>query len=272
MTHLDTTKPNIARIYDYWLGGKDNFAADRAAAEAVRQQRPDIADLVLENKQFLTRAVSYVAQQGVRQFLDVGSGLPTSPVRAQGAAPLWQPTHEAAQAVAPDALVCYVDNDPVAVAHSQALLAHGSSQVVVAEGDMLDPQAVLSSPVLHAAGFSLEAPVCVMLGCVLHFLEYGTAHRVAGGFIGALPPGSFAIISVGRGDDEVGEDFASTYNAQHGSSVFNFTREEVSALFSGVEVVPPGIVPAPAWRPGIPETPTAKDRQAMILAGVGRRG
>ncbi|MFY9927722.1 MAG: SAM-dependent methyltransferase [Streptosporangiaceae bacterium] len=235
MTHLDTTKPSIARIYDYWLGGKDNFAADRAAAEAVRQQRPDITDLVLENKQFLTRAVTYVAQQGIRQFLDVGSGLPTSPVRAQ------------------------------------ALLAHGSSQVMVAEGDMLDPQGVLSSAALQAAGFSLDAPVCVMLGCVLHFLEYGTAHRVASGFIEALAPGSFAIVSLGRGDDEVGEDFASTYNAQHGSRVYNFTREEVAALFSGVDIVPPGIVPAPAWRPEGPQTSQAKDRKAMILAGVGRR-
>ena len=271
MTHLDTTKPNVARIYDYWLGGKDNFAADRAAAEAVREQRPDITDLVLENKQFLTRAVTHVAGQGVRQFLDVGSGLPTLPVRAKGAAPLWQPTHLAAQAVAPDALVCYVDNDPVAVAHSRALLAHGSSHVVVAQGDMLDPQAVLDHEALRTAGFSLRAPVCVMLGCVLHFLDYGTAQRVASGFTGALPPGSYAIISVGRGDEEVGEEFASTYNAQHGSQVFNFTRAEVAALFGGVEVEAPGIVPAPMWRPDGPEASAVPDRRAMILAGVGRR-
>ncbi len=138
---FDTTKPNMARMYDYWLGGKDNFEADRKAAEAVRVLRPNIAEQAFDNKKFLTRAVSYVAAQGVRQFLDVGSGLPTSPVVANGAAPLWRATHEAAQAVIPDALVAYVDVDPVAVRHSQALLADGSSRVVAVDGDMRDPQA-----------------------------------------------------------------------------------------------------------------------------------
>jgi hypothetical protein len=95
MTPLDVTKPNIARMYDYWLGGKDNFEADREAAEAIRRQRPNIAEQALDNKKFQTRAISYVAGQGVRQFLDIGSGLPTSPVRADGTAPLWLATHEA---------------------------------------------------------------------------------------------------------------------------------------------------------------------------------
>src|ERR1700729_1574299 len=99
---FDTSIPHPARMYDYWLGGKDNYEADRAAAEAVRAQRPNIADQALDNKRFQTRAVTYAAGQGVRQFLDIGSGLPTSPVRTEGAAPLWLATHEAARAVIPD--------------------------------------------------------------------------------------------------------------------------------------------------------------------------
>src|ERR1700728_4826591 len=130
MSSLDVTKPNIARIYDYWLGGKDNYEADREAAEAIRQRRPNVAAQALDNKKFQTRAIGYVAGQGVRQFLDVGSGPPPSPVRGEGAAPLWLATHEAARAVIPDALTGYIDYDPVAVAHSQALLASGSRQVV----------------------------------------------------------------------------------------------------------------------------------------------
>jgi SAM-dependent methyltransferase len=271
VTDPDPTQPNAARIYDYWLGGTNNFPADRAAGEAVRRQQPDISVLAVENKQFLTRAVTYVAQQGVRQFLDVGSGLPTSPVPEDGAPPRWLATHEAAQAVDPGALVAYLDHDPVAVAHSQALLAQDRGSVIAAQADMLDPDTVLHRDGLHPAGFTLDAPVCVILGSVLHFLDYPAARRVAAAFIGALVPGSYVVISVGRGDGRAGEDFESTYNAQQGGSrVYNFSREQVADLFTGLDLVPPGIVPAPAWRPEPPDTPLP-DRAAAIVAGVGRR-
>ena len=199
MIPLDVTKPNIARIYDYWLGGKDNFEADREAAEAIRQRRPNVADQALDNKKFQTRAISYVAGQGVRQFLDIGSGLPTSPVRAEGAAPLWLATHEAARAAAPDAMVGYVDYDPVAVAHSQALLANGSAEIVAVNGDMGDPEAILAHDGIRRAGFSLDAPACVILCCVLHFLDAAAAKGVVSTFARALAPGSYMIISLGYG-------------------------------------------------------------------------
>ena len=138
-------------------GGKDNFEVDREAAEAVRASRPDVADLALENKKFLTRAVGYVAGQGVRQFVDVGSGLPTSPLRAPGASPFWLATHEAARAVEADAMVAYVDSDPVAVQHSQALLADGGKRVVAAQGDLSDPAAVLAHNEILGAGLDLSA-------------------------------------------------------------------------------------------------------------------
>jgi O-methyltransferase involved in polyketide biosynthesis len=267
---IDTTRPNIARIYDYWLGGKDHFEADRVAAEAVRRVRPDVADLALENKKFLTRAVTYVAGQGVRQFVDIGSGLPTSPMREEGAETLWRSTHEAAQAVTGDAVVAYVDYDPVAVLHSQVLLAGGSGQVVAVAGDMRDPQAILTHGNIPSAGFSLGDPACVILGCVLHFLDAGAARNVTAALAQMLAPGSYLIISVGYGGGRAGEDFAAAYNSQDGSRIYSYSREEVTALFGGLEVLPPGIVDARAWRPDGPETAPA-DRAAMILAGVGRR-
>ncbi len=204
MVSLDVTKPNTARMYDYWLGGKDNYEADREAAEAIRRQRPNIAQQALDNKRFQTRAISQVAGQGVRQFLDIGSGLPTSPVQGGGARPRWLATHEAARAVIPDAVVGYLDYDPVAVAHSQALLASGSDQVVAAAGDMRDPEAILAGPALRGAGFSLAEPACVVLCCVLHFLDAAAARDVVGRFRRALAPGSYLIISVGYAGGQAG--------------------------------------------------------------------
>ena len=121
-------------MYDYWLGGKDNFEVDREAAEAVRASRPDVADLALENKKFLTRAVGYVAGQGVRQFVDVGSGLPTSPLRAPGASPFWLATHEAARAVEPDAMVAGVRVAVTVVGRPETVRGMGPGNVLVMIG------------------------------------------------------------------------------------------------------------------------------------------
>ena len=270
MTPLDATKPNTARMYDYWLGGKDNFEADREAAEAIRQRRPNVADQALDNKKFQTRAISHVAGQGVRQFLDVGSGLPTSPVRGEGAAPLWLATHEAARAVLPDAMVAYVDYDPVAVAHSQALLAAGDQQVVAVGGDMGDPGAILADEDIRRAGFSLDAPACVILCCVLHFLDARTAKGVVDGFTRALAPGSYLIISIGYGPGRAGQEFASTYNAQDGSRIYSHTWADIAALFDGLDLVPPGIVDCATW--GVQPPPAAPaDQASMILGAVARR-
>ena len=259
----------MARMYDHWLGGKDNFEADRKAAEAVRELRPNIAEQAFDNKKFLTRAVSYVAAQGVRQFLDVGSGLPTSPVMADGAAPLWRATHEAAQAVIPDAMVAYVDLDPVAVRHSQALLAGGSRRVVAVGGDMRDPQAILGDSDIRAVGLDLAAPTCVILACVLHFVGAPTARDIMAAFTTPLAPGSYVIISVGFAKGEAGQDFARTYNAQDGARIYAHSWDEISALFDGLELVPPGLVETSAWQPGLPFS--AQEQASMIVAGVGRR-
>ncbi len=270
MVSLDVTKPNTARMYDYWLGGKDNYEADREAAEAIRRQRPNIAQQALDNKRFQTRAISQVAGQGVRQFLDIGSGLPTSPVQGGGARPRWLATHEAARAVIPDAVVGYLDYDPVAVAHSQALLASGSDQVVAAAGDMRDPEAILAGPALRGAGFSLAEPACVVLCCVLHFLDAAAARDVVDRFRRALAPGSYLIISVGYARGQAGAQFASTYNAQDGSRIYAHSWAEITALFGGLDLVPPGIVDAAGWPAGQPETAPGGPG-SMIAAAVAHR-
>jgi O-methyltransferase involved in polyketide biosynthesis len=267
---FDTAKPNVARMYDYWLGGKDNFEIDRTAAEAVRRLRPNVAEQALDNKRFQTRAVTYVAGHGVRQFLDVGSGLPTSPVRTPGTEPQWQATHEAARAVMPDAMVAYVDYDPVVVLHSQALLGGGLPGVVAADGDMRDPKGIFISDEIRAAGFNLDAPTCVVLACVLHFADAEIAHGVVSTFVEALAPGSYVVISVGFGRGRTGTDFASTYNAQSGPRIYAHSWREITGLFSGLELVPPGIVETSAWLPGQPDT-VPEQRSNMIVAGVGRR-
>jgi O-methyltransferase involved in polyketide biosynthesis len=266
---FDTTRPNMARMYDYWLGGKDNFEADRKAAQAVREVRPNVAEQAFDNKRFQTRAVSYVAGQGVRQFVDIGSGLPTSPVQVAGGTPLWLATHEAARSVIPDALVAYVDVDEVAVLHSQALLAGGSSQVVAVAGDAHDPLAILGHDEIRGAGFDLAAPACVVLACVLHFMDAQTARDIVATLAAALAPGSYVVISVGWAPGQSGREFASAYNAQSGPRIYSHSWEEITAMFGGLELVPPGLATAPAWRAG--SEPSAPPEQASIVAGLGRK-
>lgn len=268
-TPFDISKPNIARMYDYWLGGKDHFEADRKAAEAIRGTRPNVAEQALGNKKFQTRAVSYVASHGVRQFVDIGSGLPTSPVPEDGLAPLWQSTHEAATGGVPNAVVAYVDYDPVAVLHSQVLLAKGTCGVVAIAGDMRDPEAILGHHEVRGAGFDLREPACVILGCVLHFVDAETAAAIVGSLTGMLAPGSYLVISVGYGAGSAGTNFASTYNAQDGPRIYAHSWEQITGMFNGLALVPPGVVDVSRWQAEQPEvTPTG--RSDMIAGGVGR--
>lgn len=274
---FDTTKPSVARMYDYWLGGRDNFEVDRRAAEAVRELRPNVAEQALDNKRFQTRAVSHVAAQGVRQFLDIGSGLPTSPVRTRiSAPPPWRATHEAAGTAVDGPMVAYVDNDPVAVLHSRTLLAGGDPRIVAVDGDMRDPAAILADPGIRSAGFDVTAPACVILACVLHFADAATARGIMATLAGALAPGSYFIVSVGFAGGQAGADFARTYNAQNGPRIYAHSWEEITALFGGLELMEPGIVDSAAWRPG-PADGAREDREereetaSMIAAAVARR-
>jgi S-adenosyl methyltransferase len=251
---FDPDTPSIARVWDYWLGGKNNFPADRELAEKVLEINPLAAQMARENRLFLGRAVSYVAGLGIRQFIDIGAGLPTV-----------LNTHDIAQRADPGAIVAYVDNDPIVIAHARVLLAM-TQGVVVLPGDMRDPAAILADPQLTSI-INLADPVCVLLSGVLHFLDASTAHDVATAFTRTIVPGSYMIISVGAGQDEVAGPFTAAYSV---APLHIHAPGEIMAFFDGLELVPPGLVPARDWRVGATAAQLTS-RQATFLAGVGRK-
>ena len=251
MEPFDTSRPNIARVWDYWLGGKENFAADRELAEKMLAVHPLTARMARENRQFLGRAVSYVADHGIGQFIDVGAGLPTA-----------LNTHDIAQRVNPQARVAYVDYDPVVISHARSLLAK-SPGVIAVPGDMRAPEAILGDDGL-AGLIDLAAPACVIMSGVLHFADAGTARQVTAGFARALAPGSYLIISVGSGNPAEGDNFTSAYTA---ARVYIHPLEDIISFFAGLDLVPPGVVPVMCWNgDGVP--PDHWPRTATFLGGV----
>jgi O-methyltransferase involved in polyketide biosynthesis len=250
VSEFDEGVPNIARVYDYWLGGKDNFAADRELGDKLLAQYPPTAALVRENKQFMTRAVTWVAEQGISQFIDLGAGLPTSPS-----------TQSAAQAVCPGARVTYVDIDPVVIVHLRALLAHHNPGVHVVERDLREVDAVIAGV---SAGIDLRAPACLMMGSLLHFFPVAEGQQMLRRYLAALAPGSYLILSVGRAEGEESSEFISTYR-QGGVPLHYYSAADIGTLFSGLEVVPPGITEARAWRAG-PACPAPVTGRGMAAA------
>jgi O-methyltransferase involved in polyketide biosynthesis len=244
---FDTTRPNIARVWDYWLGGKDNFAADRELAEKMLAVHPVTAQMARENRQFLGRAVSYVAARGVRQFIDIGAGLPTV-----------LNTHDIARHTEPDARVAYVDNDPIVISHARSLLAK-SPGVIAVPGDMRDPGLT--------GLIDLAEPACVIMSGVLHFTDPATARDIAATFSRALAPGSYLIISVGSGSPSEGENFTSAYTA---ARLYIHSREEIRGFFGGLELVPPGVVSVRDWADDDPAL-SLEPRTATFVAGVARK-
>jgi O-methyltransferase involved in polyketide biosynthesis len=246
--------PSIARVWDYWLGGKDNFAVDRELAQKMLQINPLAAQMAQENRQFLRRAVAYAAGQGIRQFIDIGAGLPTA-----------LNTHDVAQRAVRGARVAYVDNDPMVISHARALLATAPG-VVVVPGDMRSPGDILGDQELTGV-ISLAAPVCVLLSGVLHFLEAGEAREVATAFTRAIAPDSYVVISVGTAQPEVAGRFAAAYTA---AALHIHAPDEIMTFFDGLELVPPGLVPARGWEGGA-RPPHLSSERATFLAGVGRK-
>ena len=254
MEPFDLTRPSIARVWDYWLGGKDNFAADRELAEKMMAVHPPSAHMARENRQFLGRAVSYVAARGVRQFIDVGAGLPTA-----------VNTHDIAQRTDPHARVAYVDNDPVVISHARNLLTK-SPGVIAFSGDMRDPGGILADAGLTEL-IDLTEPACVILSAVLHFVDAATARGIAAAFIRALAPGSYLIISVGSGDPSEEQAFTSSYTA---ARIHIHSEREIVGFFDGLELVAPGVVPVRGWS-GDGLAPSLKPRTATFLGGVARK-
>ena len=260
---INTNVAHPARVYDYWLGGKDNFPADRALAEHIVQAIPTMRAMARANRAFLTRAVRYLAgEAGIRQFLDIGTGIPTSPN-----------VHEVAQAVAPDARVVYVDNDPIVLAHARALLASQNvGETAFILGDLRKPQAILDHPTLRMT-LDLTQPVAVLLVAVLMYFRDSEDPNPAGmvsTLLGPMPPGSYLAVTHPTADfDPQAMAGAVAAAEQAGVTLEPRSRAETEALFAGLELVEPGVVPVLAWRPDA--EPPADPHSAYYWAGVGRK-
>ncbi|MDN3352102.1 SAM-dependent methyltransferase [Actinomadura sp. DC4] len=256
---IDVSIPSPARLYNYYLGGKDNFAADRVAAEAILAVMPEGRQVARENRAFLRRVVRHLAvETGIRQFVDLGTGLPT-----QGN------VHEVAQEVDPDARVVYVDNDPIVQAHGEALLARNGNTTFV-EADLRRPEAILSHPGLNGL-IDFSRPVAVLFVSVLQFVpDDEEAAGLVRNFRNALAPGSHVVISTITGsgqDEEKVETITEAYRNSTAPAVLR-TRPRIERLFGDLDLVAPGLVPAPEWHPDV--NGETAGGTSWVLAGVGR--
>ncbi|MPY36253.1 SAM-dependent methyltransferase [Streptomyces adustus] len=253
---IDTSRPHPARIYDYLLGGKDNYEVDAQAGERLAAAAPEVRIGLRANRAFLRRAVRHVVGSGVRQILDIGTGLPTSPN-----------VHEIAQEVAPDVRVAYVDNDPIVKAHGDALLSRsGSTSIVLA--DLRDPRAVVDHPDVRRV-IDLDEPVALLLVAVVHFLtDAEQPGQVVATLRDALPTGSFLVLSHATGDFADRSEAQAVYNKA--TATLNLrTRAEVERFFDGFELLEPGLAQVPFWRPDGP--PPARSDEIGFYGGVARK-
>jgi O-methyltransferase involved in polyketide biosynthesis len=252
---FDPRTPSIARVYDYLLNGKDHFAADREVAEQLLAVAPLTAEVTRENRQFLARAVTWAANRGISQFIDLGCGMPTAPN-----------THGTAQAITPGARVAYIDNDAVVLSHLRALAAQGNPDVTVVDGDVRDTDAILGAV---AAGIDLAAPSCLLMGFLLHFFTPEAARDLVAGYAAALAPGSYVVLSAGRGDSDRADSGFGAYSAG-ATRVYNHSVPEFASFFGALELVPPGVVDAREWRPDWEQPVHLAPRDGQVIVGVAR--
>lgn len=256
---IDISTPSIARVYDAALGGKDNFAADRAAAEQLFSRVPGIREGALENRKILVRGVRYLAEQGIDQFLDLGSGLPTA-----------QNTHQVAQAANPDASVVYVDIDPIVLAHGRALLSENARTRVVT-ADAREPDRVLALPEVREL-IDFTRPVGLLMVAIVHHLndDEDPAGTVKA-YLDALPSGSYLFLTHfhANGSPEAAI-IEEVLQGAHNTGRFR-SREEVESFFDGTELVEPGVVTLPYWRPDTEVPEPLRPEQLIVLGGIGRK-
>jgi hypothetical protein len=260
-TEIDTSKPHPARMYDYFLGGKDNFAADREAATATLEAWPSARTASRENRKFLGRAVRYLAESGVTQFLDIGSGLPST-----------GNVHEVAQRVVPSAHVVYVDNDPIVHAHARALLTSSpEGKCAYIQADLRDPGHILSHEATRAT-LDFTKPIGLILCAVLHFVpDEDQPAAILNTLVGALPPGSYVVASHATLEyaEETLLGAGKVYERAGLRGALRDTREFADLVFSGLELVPPGVVLISEWRPGPGHLPSAAE--IGVNGAVGRK-
>jgi O-methyltransferase involved in polyketide biosynthesis len=255
---FDISRAHPARIYDYWLGGRDNYEADRVAAELAIQADPAIVPGVRANRAFLRRAVQYLAgEAGIRQFLDVGTGLPTA-----------DNTHEVAQAIAPESRIVYVDNDPIVLAHARALLdstPQGATAYI--QADARDPAAIIREA---AQTLDFSQPVAVMMLMIMQYIPDADGPRqVVSGLADAVPSGSYLALSTVTRDivaDRITEGAARLNKRMGPASISLRTRDEITGFVEGLDLVEPGLVHLPEWRAA-----SAPGTWMPAYAGVARK-
>jgi O-methyltransferase involved in polyketide biosynthesis len=258
---IDIEQPSAARMYDYYLGGTHNFAADRKAAEAIIAAIPDVADGCRANRAFLQRVVRALAEAGVHQFIDIGSGIPTV-----------GNVHDVAQKAVPDPRVVYVDIDPVAVLHARQLLAD-HDRVAVIQQDMREPSAIFEHPDV-ARLISPDEPIAVLLMAVLHFVpDEQDPKGILAAIRAAMPVGSYVALSLGVRDARPKEasDAQQVYHRTANPLTVR-TKQEVTDMLDGFEVLEPGVVYVSQWRPDPDDPPVEHPERHAMVGGVARRG
>ena len=259
---LNTNVPQSARVYDYWLGGKDNFPADRAMAEAIAQQVPSIRTQVRAQRAFMGRAVRFlVAEAGIRQFLDIGTGNPSA-----------GNVHEVAQELAPESRVVYVDNDPIALTHSRALLSStpAAGQLAFILADLRQPEAILGDPVA-AKTLDLGQPVALVLVGIMHHLrDDDDPQAILATLLDALVPGSYLVLTQSTPDFDP-EAMRGLAEVSERGGITNVPRSfaDTERFFAGLDLVRPGLVPLPDWRPDL--GPAQEGGQSYAYGGVARK-
>ena len=259
---INTNVAHSARVYDYWLGGKDNFPADRELAELMIQAIPNMRAMAAANRAFLSRAVRYlVGEAGIRQFLDLGTGIPTSPN-----------VHEVAQATAPDTRVVYVDNDPIVLAHARALLtSQDAGETAFIMADLRQPGSILDHPTLTAT-LDLGQPVAVLaVGVLMYFRDSDRPNpfEMVATMLAPMPSGSYLALTTPTPDFNLEETAKAVAAAEAaGITLVPRSKAEVERFFTGLELVDPGVAPMLAWRP---DEPPADPESAYYWAGVARK-
>jgi hypothetical protein len=256
---VDPSVPNSARVWNYWLGGKDNYAADRETGDHVLAALPIMGVLAREDRAFLGRAVRYVTGRGIRQFLDIGTGIPTA-----------DNTHQVAQGIAPESRIVYVDNDQVVLAHARALLTstpEGATDYI--DADLRDPDKILAAA---ARTLDFSQPIAVMLLAILgHLGAADDPHAIVAGLMDAVPSGSYLVISHPIDTSEEMNEAARRWNEASPVKIWPRPHAEIARFFEGVELVEPGVVQLPEWRPDSPAAEAGPGVFVPHYCGVGRK-
>ncbi|NUR93291.1 MAG: SAM-dependent methyltransferase [Nonomuraea sp.] len=251
---IDTSVPHSARIWNYWLGGKDNYEVDRIAGEEFLKIFPGMREGARASRGFLTRTIAWLTREaGIRQFLDVGTGLPTA-----------DNTHEIAQGIAPESRVVYVDNDPLVLAHARALLAgtpEGATDYI--DADVRDPDTILAAA---AKTLDFDRPIALNLSGIMgHVVDYGQARAIVGRLLGALPSGSYLALNDGSNVlSKANQDAHDNYNDSGALPYLQRSPEEILGFFEGLELVEPGLVSVSRWRPEGSGTPAEVDGYGAV--------